>query len=100
MLRAENAELRIANDRLSQRRRTKKHRLQDGGLLTVGDAQNLESIRSGVSQLQVVLPGNASRTKTGPATRRCCTRCGKHGHNVQTCENIKEEPEDLESDNN
>ena len=99
LLRAECTELRTANDRLSRRRRTKKHRLQDGGLLTVGDAQNLESIKSGTSQLEVVLPGNTSRTKSGPITRRCCTYCGKHGHNVRTCKSIEEEPEDSGSDN-
>ena len=73
MLRAECAELRTANDRLSRRRRTKKHRLQEGGVLTVRDVQNLESIRSGVSQVEVVLSRNVNHIKSGLVTRRYCT---------------------------
>ena len=72
LLRTECAELCTVNDRLSRRRRTKKHRLQEGGVLTVGDTQNLESIRSGVSQVEVVLSGNTNRIKSGLVTRRYC----------------------------
>ena len=68
-------------------------------MLTVGDAQNLESIRSGTSQVEVVLSGNVNRTKSGLVTRRRCTQCSKYGHNVRTCKNKEEELEDFDSDN-
>jgi hypothetical protein len=99
LLRAENTELRKANDILSKRRRTKKHKLQNGESLTIADAQNLESIKSGASQVQVILPGNALRTKSGPSTRRRCGLCGEYGHNVRTCKDKEEEPGDSGSDN-
>ena len=99
LLRAENAELRTANDMLSRRRCTKKRRLQEGRTLTIRDVQDLRAIRSGAIQVEEVLPGNTSRTKSGRASRRHCTLCGKHGHNVRTCENREEGPEDSDSNN-
>ena len=57
LLYTEYTELRTVNNRLSRYYRMKKYRLQDRRLLIVGDIQNLKSIRSSVSQLEVVLPG-------------------------------------------
>ena len=84
---------------LSCRRCTKKRRLQEGGTLIIRDTQDLRAIRSSVIQVEEVLPGNTSRTKSGRASRRYCTLCGKHGHNVRTCENREEGPEDSNSNN-
>jgi hypothetical protein len=98
LLRAENAALRTANDLLSRRRRTKKRRLQNGGSLSIQDAQDLGAFKSSCSQAQVILPGNESSTKSGPTSRRCCRLCGEHGHNIRTCENRERILEDSESD--
>jgi hypothetical protein len=84
---------------LSRRCRTKKHRLQEGGTLIIRDTQDLGAIRSGAIQVEEVLPGNTSRTKSGRASRRHCTLYSKHGHNVRTCENREEGPEDSDSNN-
>ena len=99
LLYAKNAKLCIANNMLSQRRCTKKRRLQDGGSLTVADIQNLKSIKRGASQLKVTLPRNALCTKSGPTSHRCCIHCGEHRHNIQTYKNRKEEPKNSKSNN-
>ena len=28
--------------------------------------------------------------EAGPATQRCCSNCGKTGHNVRTCQEVEE----------
>jgi hypothetical protein len=94
LLRAENASLREANDRLSRRRRTKKRRLQEGGSLTLQDAQGLGVLDVGRSQLQVVIQQSGHRTNLDLTPRRCCTRCNKTGHNVRTCPDKVEIDED------
>ena len=98
ILQEEVAALCTANHELSQRRCTKKRRLQDRGSLTVQEAQDLRTIKSGGTQLQMVLPGNSNRTNLSPALRRCCGLCGEYGHNVRTCQNKEEIPEDSESE--
>lgn len=98
ILREEVAALRTANHELSRRRRTKKRRLQDGGSLTIQEAQDLGTIKSGGSQLQVVLPGNSNRTNSNPTRQRRCGLCGEYGHNVRTCQNREQIPEDSESE--
>jgi hypothetical protein len=64
LLRAENTALREANDKLSRRRRTKKRRLQEGGSLTLQDAQGLRAQIGPQSQLQVVIEQSTDRTVT------------------------------------
>jgi hypothetical protein len=97
LLRAENASLREANDRLSRRRRTKKRRLQEGGSLTLQDAQGLGVLDVGRSQLQVVIQQSGHRTNLDLTPRRCCTRCNKTGHNVRTCPDKVEIDKDSDS---
>ncbi len=79
LLRAENAALRDANNRLSRRRRTKKRRLQD--------AQDLQAQNNPQSQLQVVIEQSSDYAKPNPPPRRHCKKCGEHGHNARTCQN-------------
>ena len=62
LLRAENTALREANHILSRRRRTKKRRLQEGGSLTIGEAQDLQTCTNPRLQLQVVLEQSSNRT--------------------------------------
>jgi hypothetical protein len=98
LLRAENTALRTANDQLSRRRRTKKRRLQEGGSLTLQDAQGLGVRTNPLSQLQVVIQQSSDRTAVSPTPRRRCTGCGEFGHNVRTCQNRKEILEDSDSE--
>lgn len=84
LLRAENAALRDANNRLSRRRRTKKRRLQEGGSLTL---QDLQAQNNPQSQLQVVIGQSSDYANPNPPPSRRCKKCGEHGHNVRTCQN-------------
>ena len=84
LLRAEITELRTANDRLSRRRHTKKRRLQEGGSLTLQNAQDLQASNNVGSQVQVVLVENNDCTNPSSVPRRRCGLCGEHGHNVRT----------------
>src|SRR5450432_1118237 len=97
LLRTENTLLRNANHELSRRRRTKKRRLQEGGSLTLQEAQALRGQTNPRSQLQVVIEQSSDRTNLSPRPRRRCTGCGEHGHNVRTCSNREEIPEDSDS---
>jgi len=98
LLRAENIALRTANDQLSRRRRIKKRRLQEGGSLTLQDLPGLQGSISVGDTIEVEMPENRVRTKPSNPPRRRCRLCGEHGHNVRTCENREEIPEDSDSD--
>jgi hypothetical protein len=98
LLRAENTALRNANHELSRRRRTKKRRLQEGGSLTLQNAQALGVSTQPRSQLQVVIEQSGDRTISSPVSRRRCGNCGKPGHYVQTCPEGAEITEDSESE--
>ena len=87
MLREENAALRKANNELSRRRRTKKRRIQEGGSLSLQDAQDLEAQSDINTQLQADLVQSSGRTKSSAPQQRRCRLCGKFGHNVRTCQN-------------
>jgi DDE superfamily endonuclease/Tc5 transposase DNA-binding domain len=98
LLRAENTALRTANHELSRRRRTKKRRLQEGGSLTIEDAQALRDCTNPRSQLQVLTEQSSDRTSLSPKPRRRCTKCGEHGHNIRTCSNREEIAKDSDSE--
>jgi hypothetical protein len=87
LLREENAALRKANNELSRRRRTKKRRIQEGGSLSLQDAQDLEAQSDINTQLQADLVQSSGRTKSSAPQQRRCRLCGKFGHNVRTCQN-------------
>jgi hypothetical protein len=98
LLRAENASLRKANEALSKRRRAKKTRVQLGGSLAVQDAHDLLDQKAvggeGVPETQPDGSGaGGGRTKV-----RCCSVCGKPGHNARTCQEIAESSDSAVSD--
>ena len=97
-MRAENTTLQAINNELSRRRRTKKRRLQEGGSLTLQDAQELGVQINPRSQIEVVTEQSGDRTNPSPAPRRRCGLCGEHGHNVRTCQNGEEIPKDSDSE--
>ncbi|OBS17525.1 hypothetical protein FPOA_26337 [Fusarium poae] len=86
LLRAENQDLRQANEILSRRRNMKKTRLQKRGVMTVEEGRQAidqmnvdgqaveESLRSG------------SQGRSVQAKERHCGVCGKMGHNARTCQ--------------
>ena len=94
LLREENAALRKANDLLSRRRRTKKRRLQEGGVLTIEAVQDSEAQREANIQLQADLRESRSRTKQTEPQKRCCRCCRQTGHNVRTCPNVIDTSDD------
>jgi hypothetical protein len=86
LLRAENRELRQANEILSRRRRAKRTRLQNRGSMTIQEGQDL------IDQMDVDTQVLAESSRSGgqgssarPRVRRCGT-CGKTGHNARTCQ--------------
>lgn len=86
LLRTEVSSLRMANEALSKRRRAKKTRVQLGGSITVQDAQDLlaQKVVSGKAGQEMQQDGSGAggaRTKI-----RCCSVCGKPGHNARTCQ--------------
>jgi hypothetical protein len=90
LLRAENKDLRQANEILSRRRRQKRTRLQKGGTMTVEEAR--EVINQMDVNTQVVAESSRSggqRRSARPGIRRCSI-CGKGGHNARTCQVVFE----------
>lgn len=94
LLREEITTLRTANDLLSRRRRTKKRRVQEGGIVRVEDIQNSEAQREANIQLQADLRKDNGRTKQNEPSKRCCRCCGQPGHNVRTCPNVVDTSDD------
>ncbi len=90
LVHAELRTLRKANKALSKRRRAKQTHLQARGTLTVKEAQVLLAAKAtGGQELgEGLLEGDPS--EAGPAMQRHCGRCGKTGHNIQTCPEVKE----------
>ena len=75
-----------SNEALSKRRRAKRTRVQDGGVLSVQAGQELlaqkaTNTRRGGEQGEL-----GGQEKGGAATQRRCGNCGKPGHNTRTCQ--------------
>jgi hypothetical protein len=88
LLRAEVRELREGNTLLSRNRRKKRTYLQDGGKMTMGEAQVQ------IDQMDVNTQVIAESSRSGgqgrlvrPGVRRCAV-CGKTGHNARTCQEV------------
>ena len=90
LLRSEVLSLRKANEALSRRRKAKRTRVQHKGSLTVEEAIDLLDQKDLEEQVQQEnrqgsRARNSSRTKV-----RCCSNCGKPGHNARTCQKATE----------
>ncbi len=90
LIHAELRTLRKANEALAKRRRTKRTRLQAGGVLTAEDAQTLIAAKGAGSQQQGGGSSEGGALEAGSATQRRCGNCGKTGHNVRTCQKVEE----------
>ena len=83
---AKNEKFRIANKALSKRRRAKKTRLRQGGLLTTQGAQEIFDQEDMDVQLKRNMHENLKRGKERTAALRRCGNCGKPSHNTRTCQ--------------
>jgi hypothetical protein len=98
LLKAENQNLREANETLSKRRRAKKTRLQDGGSLSQRDAEDIQDEKDVALQVEQENKVSSGRKPREELRARRCGKCNKTGHNARTCQIIIEEleEEDLE----
>ena len=98
LLRAENVTLRKANEALSKRRRAKRTRIQLRGSLAIQDAQEVlgQGAIGGEGVQEIQQEGSSAE---GVRTRvRCCSVCGKPGHNARTCQEVAEASDSAISD--
>ena len=86
LLSAEVRTLQQANKALSKRRRAKKNRICQGGVLTVEDAQNILAQKDVDEQVRRDLCADRGSQKEGKSSGRHCRTCGKAGHNMRTCQ--------------
>ena len=84
LLQSENRVLREVNQRLSKRRRTKKSKLQEGGTLTIGGAQDLQAQKGVESQLAEETRQHGRRQPGANGTVRRCGKCRLPGHTKNT----------------
>ncbi|KAJ6258110.1 hypothetical protein Dda_7025 [Drechslerella dactyloides] len=89
LIRAENTMLRSANEVLNKRRRLKRQRIQHGGTLTIHQADRILDGDATDEVVERPAPPKRQRTPQPEATSgntRRCGKCGKHGHNIRTCQ--------------
>jgi hypothetical protein len=83
---AELKDLREANRELTNRRKHKKKQLRNGGLLSFQDARDLQTAQEVDEQIQQETRDFGGRKKRTDARGRRCTKCGKTGYNIRTCD--------------
>jgi hypothetical protein len=97
-LKKEVAAFCTVNKILSKRRRTKKRRLQDRGLLTIDESKALKALKDPVKLEQAEIGKSSSRTKRKKTGEKYCSNCGGIGYNARTCEIVSSLDEENESD--
>ncbi|RAL64550.1 hypothetical protein DID88_002024 [Monilinia fructigena] len=98
LLSAENRTLRAANEALSKRRRAKKKtQLRQGGVLTGQEALDILSQQEVDIQIQRDERQKGGNSNGEASSNRCCSKCGKTGHNARTCQNNVIDPRLLDS---
>ncbi|PQM43465.1 hypothetical protein VC83_09592 [Pseudogymnoascus destructans] len=98
LLKAENQNLRQANEVLSKRRRAKKTRLQQGGSLSQQVAQELQDERDVVQQVEQEIRASSGRKIREETRARRCSKCGGTGHNARTCQIVIDTSEEEDSE--
>ena len=91
LLKAENQNLRHANEVLRKRWRAKKTRLRQGGSLSQQDAEDLQDEKDDKEQVQQELRAGTGRKPREETRARRCGNYGGTGHNARTCNIIEEE---------
>ena len=84
---AENRTLRNANEALSKRRSVKKTQLRQGGVLTGQETLDILSQQEVDIQIQRDERQRGGNSNWEASSSRCCSKCGKAGHNSRTCQN-------------
>ncbi len=97
LLKAELQDIRVENERLSKRRRVKRTRLQNGGSLSIQEAEDLIAAKEVDQQLQSDTRQSRVRAKEGEPRARRCGNCGKTGHNARTCQVVWETSDEGDS---
>ena len=87
-----------ANEVLSRRRRAKRTRLQDAGVLTGQDAANLLAERGVVEEERRDEGENGRSPKRRRSGGRLCGICRKPGHNARTCPDAEDIDRESDSD--
>jgi hypothetical protein len=90
LVEAELSTLQKANEALSKRRKAKRTRVQQRGVLTVQDAEELLDVRALTKQAQQEMQQSKSWGNSATTRTRHCGMCGKTGHNARTCQNDEE----------
>jgi hypothetical protein len=90
--------LRNTNRELTNRRKTKKKQLRKGGLLSFQNAKNLQDAQDVNAQIRQKMRESHGPKKRQETRARRCTRCGKTGHNIRTCDINLESSEEENSD--
>ena len=90
LIRAENLSLRQANEALSKRRKVKKQCIQHTGALNTQELQDLKDQKAANDQLLTESKRSGYRIKKTGKQARCCSICGKSGHNARTCQKAVE----------
>ena len=86
LLRAENLALCKANEGLSKRRKAKRTRVQHKGSLSIQEARDLLDQKDAEEQMLQEDRQGGSSSKGSRTKARCCSKCGKPGHNARTCQ--------------
>jgi hypothetical protein len=97
LLTAENQTLRQANKVLSKYQKAKKTYLQQGGLLSQQEAQDLQDKKDIVQQVEQETKASSSRKPREETRVQYCSNCSKTGHNIYTCQIIIEISEEEDS---
>ncbi|KAF3349016.1 Glycerate kinase [Verticillium dahliae VDG2] len=92
LLRSRVKTLEDENATLSRRRRTKKLRLRKGGSMTLGEGQDRSAQKEVDIQIKQETQQNPSPASGAQPKKRCCSVCGKPGHNARTCQIVLPSP--------
>lgn len=90
LLEAEVVSLRKANKGLSKHYRAKKAYVRLGGSLTIQEAEDLLDQKAADEQILQENRQSGSREGGARTKKRCCSVCGKPGHNARTCQEAAE----------
>ena len=83
---AENRILRKANEALSKRRRAKKSRVRQGGVLTIEDTLDILAQKDAEEQVRRDKRSREGGQNKGQSTTRRYSTYGKTSHNTRTCQ--------------
>lgn len=78
-------QLEEANRIISKRRKAKRSRIQAGGSLELQTAKEILGERDVEKQLAEEIRVARGRRERAEPAQRCCSTCGKNGHNKRTC---------------